>query len=153
MKAKWWQGSLFYLLILVAVLALAFSFLPINKGPEEVDFYTFVDQAKRGDIDTIEQADKLVGKELLIEASRVDGVHSEADDSLIGFTVTDHEKGAIGSVSGIMETAQHPILEVEFEGKTILIPWVKEIVKKIDVGARSIEVEAPDGLIDLYLNG
>lgn len=55
MKAKWWQGSLFYLLILVAIIALAFSFFPINKPLKEVDYYTFVDQAKNGEIDTIEQ--------------------------------------------------------------------------------------------------
>ncbi len=55
MKARWWQGSLLYLLILVALLALAFSFFPINKGPKEVDFYSFIDNAKSGQIDTIQQ--------------------------------------------------------------------------------------------------
>jgi cell division protease FtsH len=55
MKTKWWQGSLVYLLIMVAIIALAFSFFPVNKGPEEVDFYAFVEQAKNREIDTIEQ--------------------------------------------------------------------------------------------------
>ncbi|MFA5066404.1 MAG: ATP-dependent zinc metalloprotease FtsH [Dehalococcoidia bacterium] len=55
MKARWWQGSLLYLLILVALLALAFSFFPINKGPKEVDFYTFIDNATKGQINTIQQ--------------------------------------------------------------------------------------------------
>jgi len=55
MKTKWWQGSLFYMLILVGIIALAFSFFPVNKGPEEVDFYTFVNQAQSREIDTIEQ--------------------------------------------------------------------------------------------------
>ncbi len=55
MKARWWQGSLLYLLILVALLALAFSFFPINKGPKEVDFYTFIDNAKNGQVATIQQ--------------------------------------------------------------------------------------------------
>jgi len=55
MKTKWWQGSLFYLLILVAIIALAFSFFPVNKAPKEVDYYTFVNKAKDGEIDTIEQ--------------------------------------------------------------------------------------------------
>jgi len=55
MKARWWQGSLLYLLILVALLALAFSFFPINKGPKEVDFYTFIDNAKDGQVKTIQQ--------------------------------------------------------------------------------------------------
>jgi len=55
MKARWWQGSLLYLLILVALLALAFSFFPINKGPKEVDFYSFIDNAKSGQVATIQQ--------------------------------------------------------------------------------------------------
>lgn len=55
MKPKWWQGSLFYLLLLVAILALAFSFLPTSNKPKTVDFYTFVEQAKEGQIDTIQQ--------------------------------------------------------------------------------------------------
>ncbi|MEI6186047.1 MAG: ATP-dependent zinc metalloprotease FtsH, partial [Dehalococcoidia bacterium] len=55
MKARWWQGSLLYLLILVALLALAFSFFPINKGPKEVDFYTFIDNAKSGQVKTVQQ--------------------------------------------------------------------------------------------------
>ncbi len=55
MKPKWWQGSLFYLLLLVALLALAFSFLPPSNKPKTVDFYTFIEQAKKGQIDTIQQ--------------------------------------------------------------------------------------------------
>jgi cell division protease FtsH len=56
MKPKWWQGSLFYILILLAIIALAFSFLmPQTKKPEEVDFYTFVAQVKQGVANTIQQ--------------------------------------------------------------------------------------------------
>ena len=55
MKARWWQGSLLYLLILVALLALAFSFFPVNKGPKEVDFYAFIDNAQSGQINSIQQ--------------------------------------------------------------------------------------------------
>lgn len=55
MKARWWQGSLLYLLILVALLALVFSFFPVNKGPKEVDFYTFVDNVKNNQIAVIQQ--------------------------------------------------------------------------------------------------
>jgi len=40
---------------LVALLSLAFSFFPINKGPKEVDFYTFIDNAKNGQVKTIQQ--------------------------------------------------------------------------------------------------
>lgn len=55
MKARWWQGSLLYLLILVTLLALAFSFFPVNKGPKEVDFYTFIENVKSNQISVIQQ--------------------------------------------------------------------------------------------------
>jgi cell division protease FtsH len=55
MKARWWQGSLLYLLILVALLALAFSFFPVNKGPKEVDFFSFIDNAKTGQVTAVQQ--------------------------------------------------------------------------------------------------
>jgi 16S rRNA processing protein RimM len=104
------------------------------------------------DVDTIEEADKLVGTEIFIESKKFDGIETDANEGLVGYAVTDHEKGVIGKVAGVMETAQHPILEVEFEEKVILIPWVKEIVKEIDDKAKTIQVETPDGLIDLYVN-
>ena len=55
MKSRWWQGSLLYLLILVALMALAFSLFPTSKGPQEVDFYTFIDNAKSNQIAVIQQ--------------------------------------------------------------------------------------------------
>lgn len=85
MKPKLWQGSLFYLLLLVAIIALVFSFLPLSKGPEEVDFYAFIDQAKQGQIDTIQQdGNILIGlksDEKVIKASFV-GSTKELMDTL-----------------------------------------------------------------------
>ncbi len=96
MKGKWWQGTLFYLLILVAVAALAFSFLPISKGAEEVDFYAFINQAQRGEIDTIEQRGSeltgLRGDEKVIKASFV-GSTKELMDTLKESGITLGEGG------------------------------------------------------------
>jgi cell division protease FtsH len=96
MKPKWWQGGLFYLLILVAILALAFSFLPTSKKPKEVDFYTFVEQAKQGEIDTIQQDGAtligLKGDERKIEASFV-GSTKELMDTLKEAGITLGEGG------------------------------------------------------------
>jgi len=96
MKPKWWQGGLFYLLILLAILALAFSFLPTSKKPKEVDFYTFVDQAKQGEIDTIQQDGTTIiglkGEEKKIEASFV-GSTKELMDSLKDAGITLGETG------------------------------------------------------------
>jgi cell division protease FtsH len=101
MKPKWWQGGLFYLLILVAILALAFSFLPTSKKPEKVDFYAFVDQAKQGEIDTIQQDGTtligLKGDEKKSEASFV-GSTKELIDTLKEAGITLGEGGMKFSV-------------------------------------------------------
>ena len=104
-------------------------------------------------VNSIEEADRLSGKEILIERNKFDAPERDASSELIGFKVVDEEKGSIGELTGIMETAQHPILEVEFRGKSILIPWVEQIIKEVDFEGENIFVLAPDGLIDLYLNG
>ena len=101
MKPKWWQGGLFYLLILVAILALAFSFLPTAKKPDKVDFYAFVEQAKQGEIDTIQQDGTTIiglkGDEKKIEASFV-GSTKELMDTLKDAGITLGEDGMKFSV-------------------------------------------------------
>jgi cell division protease FtsH len=101
MKPKWWQGGLFYLLILVAILALAFSFLPTSKKPDKVDFYAFVEQAKQGEIDTIQQdGTTIIGlkdDEKKIEASFV-GSTKELMDTLKEAGITLGEDGMKFSV-------------------------------------------------------
>ncbi len=68
-----WQGSLFYLLLLVGLLLFVLTFFnPLGQGPEEVALYTLVDKAKQNQIDTIRQeGEKLKGlmdEEALFEA-------------------------------------------------------------------------------------
>jgi ATP-dependent Zn protease len=95
-KPKWWRGSLLYILILIAIIALAFSFLPTTKKPMKVDLYTFIDQAKQGQIDTILQ-DKttiigLKDDEQKIESSFI-GSTKELTDMLEQNGVTLGENG------------------------------------------------------------
>lgn len=54
----------------------------------------------------------------------------------------------LGVVAGVQESGT-PVLEVEMPGGEVLIPLATEICRKIDVGARRIEVVMPEGLRDL----
>jgi len=96
MKPKWWQGGLFYFLILLIIVALAFTFLPKSSKPDKVDFYTFVEEAKQGEIDTIQQeGTTLTGfkdDESKIEASFV-GSTKELIDTLKEAGITLGEGG------------------------------------------------------------
>ncbi|MCF8276144.1 MAG: ribosome maturation factor RimM [Flavobacteriales bacterium] len=104
-------------------------------------------------VDSLDKAEQMIGKELFLERERFEAPEADASDELFGFEVFDEEKGLIGVVSGVLENPQHPILEISHGEKTILIPWVEAIVKEVDEDARTIHIEAPDGLIDLYVNG
>ena len=108
---------------------------------------------KLEEVESLEQAEKLVGNQVLLERAKLDAPEHDASNELIGCNVVDSKKGEIGTVSGIMENPQYPILEIDFEVKTILVPWVEEIIDEVDMEARIIKISAPDGLIDLYING
>jgi 16S rRNA processing protein RimM len=69
-----------------------------------------------------------------------------------GFVVIDEVHGEIGTVHEAIERSVQPILNVH-QGKTeILIPLAPGVLKKVDRANKTIQVHAPDGLIELYLN-
>ena len=71
---------------------------------------------------------------------------------LVGFKVIDDTYGDIGEVSHVMEMPQQLILEIKKGTKEILIPANENIIHKIDKKKKTILIDAPDGLIDIYLN-
>jgi 16S rRNA processing protein RimM len=108
---------------------------------------------KLDDVDDITKTDRFIGAEVLLPEESFQSSDDMDAEMLIGFSVTDIHHGAIGVVSGIMQLPQQTVLELQFNGKEILVPFVDGIIRSIDSGARTVEVETPDGLIDLYLNG
>jgi 16S rRNA processing protein RimM len=70
-----------------------------------------------------------------------------------GYTVIDANHGKTGTVRTVLEMPQQALLAIDFNGKEILVPIVDEIVKKIDRKTKTIHIEAPEGLIELYLEG
>lgn len=101
-------------------------------------------------IDSIDQAEEWAGADILVpEAERAtpaDGEYSHAD--LIGCSVI--AAAPIGIVSGLEENGGPTLLKVETQdGREILIPFAKSICREIDVAAKTIRVELPEGLLEL----
>lgn len=71
---------------------------------------------------------------------------------IIGFAVHDKHKGDIGIVQEVYDLPSNPMLSVDSEGKEILIPLRDEILLTVDRKKKMLEIEAPEGLIDLYLS-
>lgn len=71
---------------------------------------------------------------------------------IIGFKVIDASFGEVGNIIHVNETAAQPLFEIDREGKEIFIPMVDEFIKKVDRANKTIEVQTPNGLIELYLS-
>ncbi|MCL1851267.1 MAG: ribosome maturation factor RimM [Bacteroidetes bacterium] len=70
---------------------------------------------------------------------------------VIGFDVIDKEKGNIGKCVDFMEISRQSIMQIDFNGKEILIPAVDEIFETVDRENKTITISAPEGLIEVYL--
>jgi 16S rRNA processing protein RimM len=70
---------------------------------------------------------------------------------VIGFTIIDSHFGTVGKIKGINDITSQALFEVDREGIEILIPMNDEFIQKVDREAKTVTVETPKGLIDLYL--
>lgn len=103
-------------------------------------------------VDTISDAERLAGADVCIPLDQRDpapeGEYYQSD--LLGFEITGAGGRVLGVVTGWQETGGPALMEVRTPaGKELLIPFVKAICTRIDLAARRIEVELPEGLEDL----
>ena len=70
---------------------------------------------------------------------------------VIGFTVEDVNFGKVGTIKSINDSTSQSLFEIDRDGIEILIPMNDEFIKKLDKENKTILVETPEGLIDLYL--
>jgi len=96
----------------------------------------------------------LKGKSVFLPLSQLEELKGNAFyfHEIIGFEVEDDVKGMVGIVKDVFESAAHPVLTVESNGKEILIPLTESVLKKLDKKKKIIYVSSPEGLIDLYLD-
>ena len=104
-------------------------------------------------IDSVSEAEPWQGAEILVPAGEVvqpgEGAYSYAD--LAGCRMETAGNGAlVGVVKGVEEYGGPPLLRVEaVNGREILVPFACSICREIDVAAKTIRVELPDGLLEL----
>ncbi len=116
------------------------------KGQAMVKFF---------DVDSTEDASPLAGCDIFIPLTLLPKQKGTTLYSIEieGYTVIDAIHGETGTVRTVLEMPQQALLAIDFNGKEILVPIVDEIVKKIDRKKKVIYIEAPEGLIELYLEG
>lgn len=94
-------------------------------------------------------ASALLGKEIFIEAGRLD-LEEEDPDDLSGYRILDMKGNPIGEVIETMENPAHPILRTRIDGKgEVLIPFVEAFVYEIDDDESTVTVVDIEGLLEL----
>ena len=99
-------------------------------------------------------ADRIMRHELYLPLSELPKLEGDKFyfHEIIGFAVQDMVHGNIGTISGVNDTTSQAIFEVEHQGKQLLIPMTDEILTKVDRDKKTIHVNTPDGLVELYLS-
>jgi 16S rRNA processing protein RimM len=70
---------------------------------------------------------------------------------VIGFKIIDMTFGEVGIIKGINDSTSQSLFEVDKDGVEVLIPMNDEFIKEVNRENKTIVVETPFGLIDLYL--
>ncbi|MGS2741440.1 ribosome maturation factor RimM [Sinomicrobium sp. M5D2P17] len=105
------------------------------------------------DVLTEEDADALMKAELYLPLTALPKLSGNKFyfHEIIGFTVMDKTFGKVGIVKGVNDSTAQSLFLIDREGKEVLIPMNDEFIEKIDRNKRTIKVNTPEGLIDLYL--
>jgi len=102
-------------------------------------------------IDTRESALKLAQKETwLPEASFKKYAAKSAPANLLGYLVIDKGR-ELGAILELIEQPHQLLCRIEIDGKEVLVPLHEASLEKVDHRKKQVQVDLPDGLLDIYL--
>ena len=107
------------------------------------------------DVESEVDAAKFVGKRVYLPNELIKKSTPESEiinKGIEGYAVIDKNQGAIGFVKYIEEISGNDLIAVDHDGTEILIPFQDSIILSIDKKKSIVEIDAPEGLIDLYLD-
>jgi 16S rRNA processing protein RimM len=106
-------------------------------------------------VDTIEEAESLAGLELRVPVSRLMPLPSGSyyRHDLVGCRVSLRDGREVGTVREVEASLGNSRLVVDGTAGEILIPLAETICTAIDLGAKTIVIDPPEGLLDLNAIG
>jgi 16S rRNA processing protein RimM len=104
------------------------------------------------DLDSAEQASEFVNCKVFSPyiVSPVSDEPFTNPASMIGYEVIDKKYGNIGKIEEFVPTPNNPLFRIMKSKREILLPVNDEFILDIDDTNKTVSIDAPEGLIDLY---
>jgi 16S rRNA processing protein RimM len=100
---------------------------------------------------TREAAIKLAQKEVWFTETDIKKFSAKSSPiNLLGFTII-NSKEPVGEILEIIEQPHQLLCRVEIKGKEVLIPLHESFLRGINHAKKQVNVELPEGLIEIYL--
>lgn len=124
----------------------------LNLEIEGVKFFKQCVILKFKGLDNINDIEKYRQKSLYV--TRKNAVRLQRDEyfiaDLIGLKVQDEDGKELGTVKDVIETGANDVYEVEMaDGKSLLLPAIKQCILNVDVENGTMQVHVLEGLLDL----
>ena len=104
-------------------------------------------------VTTEEEARKLVSLSLYLKNEDLKKEEDHLDFRMLeGFLLVDQRKTRIGNIITVHDFSGNIVLEVDYLGKSILIPFNEDFLISFDQGGRVLALDLPDGLLNLSDN-
>ena len=105
-------------------------------------------------IDTTQRAEELTRTSLYLPMSFLPPLKGKKFyyHEIAGFTAIDKKHGNIGIVEKVLDYPNQALFQIKKEGTEILVPIKDDFIISIDREKKIIELDAPEGLIEIYLN-
>jgi 16S rRNA processing protein RimM len=104
------------------------------------------------DVESESKAKEFIGCRVFInsKALKADSNPSIQTSTLLGYEVFDLKHGRLGILTDILDTQQNPLFRILDGRKEILVPLQNEFIYKINKSKKSITLDTPTGLINLF---
>jgi len=124
----------------------------LNLEIEGVKFFKQFVILKFKGLDNMNDIEKYRQKSLYV--TRKNAVRLQRDEyfiaDLIGLKVQDEDGTELGTVKEVIETGANDVYEVEMaDGRSLLLPAIKQCILNVDVEKGMMQVHVLEGLLDL----
>jgi 16S rRNA processing protein RimM len=131
-------------------------FIEINDNLVPYFVQSFSDRGDKAflkfeDINTPEQAASVKGSMMYLDKTvRPSLKRGEFyNDEVVGFSVEDETVGKLGVLNQVIQSGPSRLLEIDYNGKEVLIPVNGPFIKSVNKSKKLIKVSLPEGFLSI----